>query len=131
MVSGQTAVPSSLLGKDQFLNLFVTQARNQNPLDPMEGPEFLAQLAQFSSVEQLSNLSSSFENFLKSHELEQARGLIGMDVTYLADDLNPRGSGAVTGVKVLDGNVFVEIGDKLVKFESVDSIRSAATQSGT
>ncbi len=53
--------PSSLtnpknLGKDQFLQLLVTQLKNQNPLDPMKDTEFIAQLAQFSSLEQLVSI---------------------------------------------------------------------------
>jgi len=49
------------LGKDEFLNLLVAQLRNQDPLNPQEGHDFVAQLAQFSSVEQLSNISSTLD----------------------------------------------------------------------
>ncbi len=49
------------LGKDEFLNLLVAQLRNQDPLNPQEGHEFVAQLAQFSSVEQLANISATLD----------------------------------------------------------------------
>lgn len=49
------------LGKNDFLNLLVTQLRFQDPLEPMKDTEFVAQLAQFSSLEQLSNISSSLD----------------------------------------------------------------------
>ena len=52
----------STLGKEDFLNLLVTQLRYQNPLDPMDNTEFVAQLAQFSSLEQMSNLNTAFTN---------------------------------------------------------------------
>ncbi len=52
-------VPSNTLGKQDFLNLLVTQMRYQDPMDPMKGTEFAAQLAQFSSVEQLTNLNET------------------------------------------------------------------------
>lgn len=52
------------LGKDDFLKLLVTQIRNQDPLKPMEGTEFTAQLAQFSSLEQLSNMSKGIDDLL-------------------------------------------------------------------
>ncbi|MCP4583188.1 MAG: flagellar hook assembly protein FlgD [candidate division Zixibacteria bacterium] len=49
------------LGKDDFLNLLVTQLRYQNPLEPMQDTEFIAQLAQFSQLEQLENMSGSLD----------------------------------------------------------------------
>jgi flagellar basal-body rod modification protein FlgD len=51
-----------ILGKDDFLKLLVTQLRNQNPMNPMRSEEFAAQLAQFSSVEQLNNISDILKN---------------------------------------------------------------------
>lgn len=50
------------LGKDQFLQLLVSQLRNQDPLNPMEGAEFASQLAQFNQVEQLLNVNEGIEN---------------------------------------------------------------------
>ena len=51
--AGQTGNLDAVATKDAFLKLLVAQIRNQNPLDPTDGAEFLAQLAQFSQVEQL------------------------------------------------------------------------------
>jgi flagellar basal-body rod modification protein FlgD len=49
----RTSQATDAMGKDAFLNLLVTQMQNQNPLQPQADGEFLAQLAQFSSLEQL------------------------------------------------------------------------------
>jgi len=49
------------LGKNDFLNLLVTQLQNQNPMEPMADTEFIAQLAQFSQLEQLENMSRSLD----------------------------------------------------------------------
>jgi flagellar basal-body rod modification protein FlgD len=54
-----TGAPSALLGKDDFLKMLIMQMRFQDPLEPMKGTEFAAQLAQFSSVEQLSNINTN------------------------------------------------------------------------
>jgi len=58
-VSGAAATKT--LGKDEFLRLFVTQLRAQNPLNPMDGSGFTAQMAQFSSLEQLTNMNSKMD----------------------------------------------------------------------
>jgi len=57
----QGAMGSSALGRDEFLQLLVAQLRNQDPTSPQDGHEFAAQLAQFSQVEQLTNISSSMQ----------------------------------------------------------------------
>ncbi|MFQ5752983.1 MAG: flagellar hook assembly protein FlgD, partial [bacterium] len=64
--AGQGLLPTSesVLGKDDFLKILVTQLTHQDPINPIKGEEFAAQLAQFSSVEQLHNINSNLENVL-------------------------------------------------------------------
>ncbi|MGA9120044.1 MAG: flagellar hook capping FlgD N-terminal domain-containing protein, partial [Bacteroidota bacterium] len=83
----QTATASNQLGKDDFLKLLVTQLQNQDPLNPLQGTEFVAQLAQFSSLEQLTNINSSLEQNIQSNQLmtqsignSLAATLVGKDV---------------------------------------------------
>lgn len=59
---------SKELGQDVFLELMVTQMKNQNPLDPQENSEFVAQLAQFSSVEGLDKLNNTMNSFTESFQ---------------------------------------------------------------
>lgn len=64
--SGQAAAPTGTdaLGRDAFLSLLVTQLQHQNPLEPQADGEFLAQLAQFSSLEQLQEIKKDVATLL-------------------------------------------------------------------
>lgn len=57
------------LGKDQFLKLMIEQLKNQDPLDPMDGTEYASQLAQFTSLEQLTNLNESMSASIEANYL--------------------------------------------------------------
>ncbi|MFN3163148.1 MAG: flagellar hook assembly protein FlgD [Pseudohongiellaceae bacterium] len=58
----QNLAAEDTLGRDAFLTLFTTQLKNQNPLNPMENEAFVAQLAQFSSLESMKGMQSSIED---------------------------------------------------------------------
>ncbi len=75
---------SNELGQDAFLKLMITQMENQDPLSPQENTEFIAQLAQFSSVESLDKLNnqfSSFTNNFVANQALQASSLVGRSVS--------------------------------------------------
>ncbi|MGI8507775.1 MAG: flagellar hook assembly protein FlgD [Gemmatimonadaceae bacterium] len=59
--SAITQAAGGAMGKDQFVKLLVTEMKNQDPLSPMDGKELAAQLAQFSSVEQLVNVNTKLD----------------------------------------------------------------------
>ncbi|GAB6386972.1 flagellar hook assembly protein FlgD [Stutzerimonas marianensis] len=81
-------VKSNDLGKNEFLELLVTQLNNQNPLEPQENGEFIAQLAQFSTVEGVEKLNSSVETMLSGYQSSQAlqaSSLVGRKVIVPTD----------------------------------------------
>jgi flagellar basal-body rod modification protein FlgD len=74
---------SSTLGKDAFLQLLTTQLRNQDPLSPQDNTAFVSQLAQFSSLESMQNLTSSVDSISTSYQSSQAlqaSSLVGRSV---------------------------------------------------
>jgi flagellar basal-body rod modification protein FlgD len=86
----QTSAPVKILGKDDFLNLLVTQLQHQDPLNPAESTEFTAQLAQFSSLEQLNNINDNLKNmelFQTAVTNSQAVSFIGKEITASGNTL--------------------------------------------
>ena len=88
----QVQSPSQVMGKEDFLTLLVTQLGNQDPLNPMNSQEFAAQLAEFSSLEQLANVNSALEEGLKADlamaaamQSGMAAGLIGKSIVAVDD----------------------------------------------
>jgi len=98
----EAATSSAILGKDDFLKLLITQLRYQDPLEPMKGTEFAAQLAQFSSVEQLANINTNLSDALATNQLmaqsignSLAATMIGKGVKASADEFRFTGTGTV------------------------------------
>src|SRR3954464_5116904 len=77
---------STMVDKDTFLKLLVAQLQHQDPTSPQDSSQWTAQMAQFSTVEQLTNLATSSAKSVKSAAMSQAGGLLGREVTYIGAD---------------------------------------------
>lgn len=107
------------LGRDDFLQLLITQLQNQDPTSPMNDREFIAQMAQFSTLEQMSNLSGDFTALANVLSSGQAMGLIGRSVE-VATPAGPV-SGQVTEVT---GGEFpqVMVNDRYYSYDAVQRV---------
>lgn len=89
------------LGQDTFMKLLVAQLQNQNPLKPQDGSEFVAQLAQFSVVEGINDMKSSFSDFSSAYSdtqsLQMANNLVGRSVLVESDKGILDDSGSIRG----------------------------------
>lgn len=99
----QAAGTKNALGKDDFLKMLIAQLKNQDPLNPLEGTEFAAQLAEFSSLEQLSNLNSYTKqsidsNYLLTQSINNTlvATLIGKEVKIESAEINVNGQEKIT-----------------------------------
>jgi flagellar basal-body rod modification protein FlgD len=85
-----SATQANVMGKDDFLNLLITQLQNQDPLNPTDSTEFTAQLAQFSSLEQLGNVNENLmelKQFQAATNNSQAVALIGKAITAAGNSI--------------------------------------------
>lgn len=106
-ISGQgvsSTSKSNIIGKDDFLKLLVTQLKHQDPLKPMEDKEFIAQMAQFSALEQMQNMSTSFNKMV-------AMNLMGTIVEGYDKQMDENVVGIVTSIKI-GKETMVVINDK-------------------
>lgn len=126
-VTGSTTTNATkkTVGQDEFLKLFVTQLRFQDPLSPLDGAEFTAQMAQFSSLEQLTQINDGVAVLAASqNSLQNAylTGLIGRKIGYevtAEDGTVKTATATVTGVSydsdgthlLVGGNTKVALGD--------------------
>lgn len=114
-VGGKSSTES--MGKDQFLELLITQMQNQDPLDPVDNKEMLAQLAQFSALEQMQNLNAKFETFQDNTTSAIASLMIGK--TAFAGENN---SGRVTHVVMQDGEIMVNLDGRNYPLSDITNI---------
>ncbi len=109
----ETASFNSQIGRDQFMQLLVTQLRNQDPLEPVNQQDFLGQLAQFSSLEGIERLNLNFAESLKFQQLSQGGSLVGSRVEYTSAQGETK-TGLVDSARVLNGELRFQMGDDIV-----------------
>lgn len=109
------------MGKNDFLKLLITQLSHQDPTKPMEDKEFIAQMAQFSTLEQMTNMKEEFTKLRSVLTGGQAYNLIGKTVEVTA------GEQTVTGVvEEVVGREFPQllVGGKYYDFSSVEKVKN-------
>lgn len=111
------SITKDTLGKDAFLQLLVTQMRYQDPLDPMDNGEYLAQLAQFSALEQMTNVATGLSNIMDvvnnidtSLLVGQLTSMIGQGVQWM-DESGKVMEGSIKAVSISDGSPSIVAAD--------------------
>jgi flagellar basal-body rod modification protein FlgD len=103
---------NNILGKDDFLKLMVAQMKNQDPMNPADDKDNIAQMAQFSSLEQITNLANATQELATRMSLTQNVGLLGHDVTYTGTD-GTAVTGTVDGLDLkTDGTTTLSVAGK-------------------
>ena len=100
----------TILGKDDFLKLLVGQLKNQDPLNPTSDTDFIGQMAQFSQLEQTTNMASANEELIAQQRGARAVALIGRSVTYPDATTGAPTTGVVERVEWTAGNPSLTVG---------------------
>lgn len=106
------------LGKDDFLQLLIAQLRNQDPLKPMEDREFIVQLAQFRTLEQMDKMVASLDKVMQAQQVTLASAMIGRTVQTKNGLV-----GTVSAVTLKDGTPTLQVGDTSVALDAVTEVR--------
>ncbi len=107
--AGSASNSSDQLGANQFLQLLTTELTNQDPLNPVDDTQSVAQLAQFSALQATQELNTSFQNFQSNFGVMQASSLIGKNVTVVTPDASGNSSnvsGTVSSIAVQNGQPY-------------------------
>lgn len=115
------AAQPDVLGRDTFLKLMVAQLRNQDPMNPQDSAEFLAQTAQFTSLEKLEQVAAQTSQALAAQMAFGASTLAGRTVTYVGAD-GAEATGAVGAVRFAPTGPVLVIGDQEVPISSVVTV---------
>lgn len=103
----ENMTPGGELDKEAFLQLLVAQMQYQDPLEPTDNTEYISQLANFSSLEQMQNMSESMSNMSAASDLQRATALVGKYVTVVDQGSNV--SGKVDAIEIKDGSAYLSI----------------------
>ena len=111
-----------------YMKLLITQLQNQNPLEPMDNNEMASQLAQFSQLQQLETMNSSFADVLSTTEQNYANSLIGKEISFASE--NEAGTQEITSgiveevVNNIDGKTVLVVGNNTIALEDVISVKN-------
>lgn len=124
------AAPRQQLNQEDFLKLLTAQLSNQDPLKPMEDTQFIAQMAQFSALQQATTLTKDFEAFSSAQQISSAQNLLGKTVTLTANGTVT--SGPVSEIQIQGGIARIVVNGTAYDPASVTNIvTTAASKSGT
>src|SRR5690554_5444381 len=116
-------VPQKELGKNAFFQVLAAQLQFQDPLSGGDNTEYIAQLAQFSSLEQMQNLNNSIQVLMQFQYAQYGSQLIGKNVKLVEG--NEFVEGVVDKVRFMDGEINIIIGDESYQINQIVEIKNA------
>ncbi|MDQ1649284.1 MAG: flagellar basal-body rod modification protein FlgD, partial [Frankiaceae bacterium] len=130
--TGTTKTAGDEFGKDTFLKLLVAQLKYQNPLQPADGQQYMAQMAQFTTVEKLADIQKSQSDAVTWQRAVAGQGMIGQQITATVAATGTKVSGLVTGMSFSDSGARLTLSDgTTVSVEEVTAVKAASAAAST
>lgn len=116
--SSSSALNNTIMDQEDFIKLFLSELNFQDPLEPVDNKEFLAQMAQFANIEQTRQSSENIENLVLLNSTQQSVGLLGKNVQIIVDNralageviaVNFQNDGAALTLKLTTGSIITDI----------------------
>ncbi|MFZ2641244.1 MAG: flagellar hook capping FlgD N-terminal domain-containing protein [Verrucomicrobiia bacterium] len=122
--SSSSRTPAQTLDQDDFLNLLVTQLKMQDPLNPESNTDFIAQMAQFSSLSTNTSTNAKVTELQSTIQFQQANGLLGRTVV-LQSNSSTQVSGTVSGITIDAGTPKIVVNGQSYDLNQVVSVALA------
>jgi flagellar basal-body rod modification protein FlgD len=121
--NSQSRVPSKMLNQNDFLKLVVAQMANQDPMKPQSDTEFIAQMTQFTTLEQTKTMQTDIAQMRAQQEVLQGMALMNREVIVKSGKLDPV-QGVVEGLEMEGDAIKVKVGGKMYGLNEVLEVRS-------
>lgn len=119
----QKIVSKNSLGEADFLTLLVTQLKTQDPTKPMDDKAFIGQMAQFTSLKQMSAVADNLKNFTKEFDFTKSVSLVGKDVVW-TDEMGNMSEGKVDSVLMKDGFSYLKVNNQTVSLKEITEVKN-------
>ncbi len=116
-----TRTPTKTFGSEMFLNLLVTQLRNQDPSSPMDSTQMIQQTSQLASMEQLTSLTKTTTDGYSLQQRSAAANILGKSVSWTDADGAPK-TGIATAVSFSGDKPMVTVGEDTVAFDALTGL---------
>ncbi|MDA7979119.1 MAG: flagellar biosynthesis protein FlgD [Pirellulales bacterium] len=125
--AGSSGDPAALQGLelDDFFQLMIAELQNQDPLNPLENDEFLAQIATIQEIEATTQLGDALDALALGQNLNSGSALIGKEITALADD-GANVQGVVSRVTINGSDVTLHVGEQQARLNNIREILPAS-----
>ena len=123
---GSARVPTQTLGQDDFLKLLVAQMSSQDPLNPQKDTDFIAQMAQFSTLEQSKAMQTDLSALRSDQQMTRAGSLLGQTVTVIPGGTSDPVTGVVSAVKTTSAGAQIVVNNTAYTLDQIALVSASS-----